>query len=369
MDEIVLDVQQPGIMPVAKMIGRRIVARLIDIMVLGMVGWVALWSLPIERMGDHGWLIGFVIVVLYDSFSHSKWGGGATVGKWILGLRVVDEFGAGLPWRRSLLRSLPFALPLVARSIGLEFQTFLPSVSGAAAYQAMVSLLIGWVAGAPLLMAVTTPSRSYCDLFGKTVCLSRRMLALFGLPRLGIQLFARTVNDEKARSIPNLFTARTALVHFLWAVPLLTFAVVGSFYQPVQFESKSLQRQLRQVVAEQKLPVRGVVVEHGESGTDTILVQARLAVGFSGNFFAPKDISTVSLALWTSAIKLVPKTVPLDHVIVELRSGPDLGFTSRIETNAKSYQLQLNPQEQTTTDSTASKNDSTAYPEKKSDKK
>ncbi len=343
MDEIILEVQPAGIGPVAKMIARRGGARLIDLIVLGVIGWLALMSLPIERMGDHGWIIGLVIVILYDSFSHSKFGGGATVGKWVFGLRVVDSSGRGLTWRRAIVRSLPMAFPLVAQAMGLELRSGMSTALGTAGYYSAMGMLVGWTLGAPLLMAVTAPSRSYCDLFGRSICLSRRMVVILGLPRQGVHLFAKTVSDEKARSNPNLFTARMALVHLLWAVPLLVFAIAGTFCKPVLNNGKDVQTQLRNLAEEKKLPIRGIVVQRADDESDSVLVQARVAGSVNGMQYGQRDIEAVSLAFWGAALNQLPSTIPPEHVIVELRTGPDLGFSSKIVTYAKSYKLQLTP--------------------------
>ena len=87
---------------------RRLLAVLIDWLILGIplfVFGLALceWTCA---LGPWARLIGYGILLLYAGLLNSHLGGGATVGKRLMGLRVVDGRGACLSVRRSLLRTL-----------------------------------------------------------------------------------------------------------------------------------------------------------------------------------------------------------------------------------------------------------------------
>jgi uncharacterized RDD family membrane protein YckC len=95
---------------------RRVAAFLIDFVVLGAPGM--LFGLAVYRWavtwGDAGRLIGFVAALLYFGLLNSRIGGGQTLGKRLLGTRVIDRGGNTLSPMRSVLRFLVIAIPCVS---------------------------------------------------------------------------------------------------------------------------------------------------------------------------------------------------------------------------------------------------------------
>jgi len=95
---------------------RRIGALAIDTFVLGLAGMIVGVVLfdPLARMGGYERLIGFAIAWAYFGILNSSLGGGQTLGKRMLDLRVVDADGQWLSLPRSLVRygvlGLPFFL-------------------------------------------------------------------------------------------------------------------------------------------------------------------------------------------------------------------------------------------------------------------
>jgi len=92
---------------------RRLSAFLVDALILGAVGWLfALlcyeWLLGLTWEGK---LIGFAIALPYITLLNSEVGGGATLGKRLLRIRVVGIDGKPISIIRSFVRYLVLALP------------------------------------------------------------------------------------------------------------------------------------------------------------------------------------------------------------------------------------------------------------------
>jgi uncharacterized RDD family membrane protein YckC len=100
---------------------RRFVAFLIDSVILGIAG--SLIALPFFsffcRLGAWGRLVGLCIALSYFAILESSVGNGQTLGKRWLGLRVVDRQGSTIPFSKSLVRYLLFAIPYFANEIPL----------------------------------------------------------------------------------------------------------------------------------------------------------------------------------------------------------------------------------------------------------
>jgi uncharacterized RDD family membrane protein YckC len=90
-------------------VGRRAVAIIIDMIVLGIVGWIiakftgGTTSDGFEVTGAPAFLL-FLIAMAYYVVMEVQWGG--TLGKMALGLKVVKESGEKLDWQASIIRNL-----------------------------------------------------------------------------------------------------------------------------------------------------------------------------------------------------------------------------------------------------------------------
>jgi uncharacterized RDD family membrane protein YckC len=124
--------------PVSRIAGfwRRVGALVVDGVVLGSIGF-PLGLLLGERLAPVGTparLIGLLVIIPYLGVLGSQVGNGQTVGKRLLGIRVVDADGNALPLNRSLVRALLLSLPWILN--GIRFGSLDPVV--------MITL---WVAG------------------------------------------------------------------------------------------------------------------------------------------------------------------------------------------------------------------------------
>ncbi|WP_158883736.1 RDD family protein [Rhodanobacter sp. L36] len=114
---------------------RRLGAFIIDLILLGIVGLVLGWMFfdPLARMGFYARLIGFAIALAYFGILNSRIGGGQTLAKRWLGVRVVDANDQLLSLPRSLLRYAVLGIPF--------FCNGLPIVPGMTASSPLVYLL------------------------------------------------------------------------------------------------------------------------------------------------------------------------------------------------------------------------------------
>src|SRR5580698_9064311 len=89
---------------------RRLAALFIDMILLAIVGFVigTLAFRQLVEMGQSARLIGAAITLVYYGVLNSGLGGGGTLGKRMLGLRVVRRNGQTIGLARSLLRTIVF---------------------------------------------------------------------------------------------------------------------------------------------------------------------------------------------------------------------------------------------------------------------
>lgn len=110
---------------------RRIAAALIDYLILGVLG-VLLGLLFFERLaalGSPGRFIGAAIALVYFGVLNSQIGRGQSLGKRIVGIRVVDADGKAIGLARSLLREIVLLAPFTLNGIELGHSDPLSSAS------------------------------------------------------------------------------------------------------------------------------------------------------------------------------------------------------------------------------------------------
>lgn len=101
---------------------RRLGAFAIDLVLLGIAGLIlgTLLFDTFARMGVYAKLIGFAIALAYFGICNSRIGGGQTLGKRWLGVRVVDAHDQLLSLPRSLLRYVVLGVPFFANGLPLD---------------------------------------------------------------------------------------------------------------------------------------------------------------------------------------------------------------------------------------------------------
>lgn len=99
--------------PIYAKFWNRIGAYLIDVLILGVIGFVLglFFKDSFAQMGSQGLLVGFIISLIYFGLSNSKIFNGQTIGKYALKLQVVDKNLDLLTIQKSLLRTLIYTVP------------------------------------------------------------------------------------------------------------------------------------------------------------------------------------------------------------------------------------------------------------------
>ncbi|MFK8401720.1 RDD family protein [Pseudomonas sp. BGr12] len=92
---------------------RRSIAFVVDAVVLGIIGALAGWALfdLFARMGGYGRVLGFVVALTFFGVMNSALFGGQTLGKRLMGVRVVGKDGSLLSLPQSLLRYSVLGIP------------------------------------------------------------------------------------------------------------------------------------------------------------------------------------------------------------------------------------------------------------------
>lgn len=92
---------------------RRLGAFLIDALLLGVVGMVVggIFGDALSRMGGYERIVGFALALAYAGLLNSALGGGRTLGKRVLGLRVERVGGGLLSVPRAMARQVVFSVP------------------------------------------------------------------------------------------------------------------------------------------------------------------------------------------------------------------------------------------------------------------
>lgn len=101
---------------------RRIVACLIDTILLGLLG-IALGAMlhaQFSTMGPWGRLVGFVIALLYFGLTQSHLRGGQSLGMHLLGIRVVTRAGEPLSIAAALIRAAIFCVPYFLNGVDID---------------------------------------------------------------------------------------------------------------------------------------------------------------------------------------------------------------------------------------------------------
>lgn len=92
---------------------RRVAAFVVDGLILGLVGYALglVFFDTFVRMGPWGRIVGFIVALAYFVPQESGRGGGQSLGKRLLGIRVVDARGRALSPARGALRFTVFGVP------------------------------------------------------------------------------------------------------------------------------------------------------------------------------------------------------------------------------------------------------------------
>ena len=293
--------------PVAPFAGfwRRVAAFLVDSVILGLIGYALGLVLfdTFVRLGPWGRCVGFVVALAYFVPQESGRGGGQSLGKRLLGIRVVDAQGRALGPGRSVARFGVFGVPyfLNGAALPMDVATF------AGGFVLAVLALGGMLALAYLLVFNRRTRQSLHDLaVGAFVVRAGRARPAPGPVRLwgGHRAIAGAL-VVLAGATPLMFPA-------LMRIPM--FAGLQAIYSRV-----AAQPELRSVnVFESVGRVYGIAatgVQH------ELLIQATIAAPLSDPVPLATRLAGIALKAWPDAARE-------DRIVVRLAHGFDIGIAS-----------------------------------------
>jgi uncharacterized RDD family membrane protein YckC len=153
----------------------RLVADTLDAVFLFVVGWVL--SVPFHstfaRLGERGVFIGLAISMAYTGVLQSRFGGGRTLGKRLLGLRVVRLDGTLLSLDRSLVRYALMGLLVYQGAVAYAVAAVLPFVPLAWVQTAFAGIAGALFVGCVLVVPFHPLKRGLHDILAGTIVVRR----------------------------------------------------------------------------------------------------------------------------------------------------------------------------------------------------
>ena len=149
----------------------RVGADLLDAVFLWVVGW--LLALPLRdaflQLGERGVFIGLAISLLYTGLLQSRFGGGRTLGKRILGLTVVRPDGTLMSLDRSLVRYALMGLLVYQGAVAATLALVVPFLSLSMAETLLSAVALALFFGCVLVVPFHPLKRGLHDLLAGTI--------------------------------------------------------------------------------------------------------------------------------------------------------------------------------------------------------
>ena len=284
---------------------RRVAAFVVDGLILGLIGsalGLAFFD-ALVRMGPWGRLLGFVIALAYFVPQECA-PSGQSLGKRLLGIRVVDAQGRALSPARGVLRFIVFGVPYFLNGAALPM-----NVAGFAGGFPLAVLVLGGVLALAYLLVFNRRTRQ-------------------SLHDLAVGAFVVRVR-EGARLAPG--PARTWGGHLVIAGALIVLSGASPLTFPalmrlpmfadllVLYARLSDQPELHAVsVSESALRVYGA---QSSGVTHVLLIQASIVEPLA-------DYVPLSTRLAGIALKVYPNAAHDDRIVVRLAHGYDIGIAS-----------------------------------------
>lgn len=291
---------------------RRIFALLVDCLVLGVPAALIgnLFFDELAALGQNGRGIGFVISLLYFGVLNSRIGNGQSIGKRILGVRVVGVSGRPIGLPRALLRSFILSLPFYLN--GFDLTPFVPSVSSDAAMLTGVLasfFVFGFGGAITYLYVFNTKTRQ-------------------SLHDLAVESFvvkAQSEGEISGRIWPVHFAVAIVLLAVGLALPSLLFHTIGQTEAKGVYTSlQNLQDELAKDDALESVTVNTQwftfsSIKSGSNTTSFLVVSVRLRK-------RSDDVESVMHRVAARVLRLEPKLLGQDKLKVIVMSGFDIGI-------------------------------------------
>ena len=158
-------IAQPMLKKSKELLGRRIVAFIIDLIILAIIGYILslIGKGFFVELGNHGVLVGSLISTIYYAVFNSETGNGKSPGKRAMHLEVVKSDGSQLTFKEGLIRSLLFTTPffLLEYFQNLFYSPIVSNVLGA--------LNIAYYVGLFYFFVVNADRRTVHDIVAQTI--------------------------------------------------------------------------------------------------------------------------------------------------------------------------------------------------------
>jgi uncharacterized RDD family membrane protein YckC len=291
----------------------RLAADLLDALVLGAIGWViaTVFRDGLLSLGERGVLLGIPLTLLYSGVLHSEIGGGQTLAKRLLRLRVLRLDGGYLSLDRSLVRWAIMGFVCYGGSVAYAMGSIAPVFHAQALSAVLGGAQLAIFLGCALLVPFHPLKRGLHDLLTGSIVIRNG--------KIPADLIARHHNPRRDR---NLMIG-AASVAFLAAAAGLFI----SHQLPAKLQAGM---QVMAAMAEMGLQNPGVLdsTVTGPNGT-------RRRIIASGYLPANADGSPKVSDADDRVLSLLKKEMPLggiDEIVVVLRQGINLGVYSSYKT-------------------------------------
>ena len=296
----------------------RLGADLLDAVVLFAVGWML--SLPLrgvfERLGERAVFVGLAISMAYTGVLQSRFGDGRTLGKKLLGLRVVRVDGTLMSLDRSLVRYALMGLLVYQGAVAYALVGLLPFLT-----LASVQTVVGGVASVLFLgCVVVVPfhplKRGLHDLLAGTIVMRG------GMPD-PVFIAART----NRRNDRRIVVGAAALAVIAMVAGAVTRHRLASW--PEMKAMLAISNELREAGVSNVGIQRETVWRNGGAPVTTV----------TGSAFIPRpagggdpDWTTTEARLVQAVKRALPPDSDVDRIGSALRTGFNIGIYKSYET-------------------------------------
>ena len=280
---------------------RRFGAFFTDVIVLGTLGLVAGVVLreQFEALGGWGRLVGFAVTVTYFGFMESSWGGGQSLGKRLLGLKVMSKTGELLGRGAAFARAGIFSLAYLINGAGIDLGHGYKWLGAS-----LVVLLFGLIFGLFYLLIFNRRTRQ-------------------SLHDLAVGAFVVRTGTTG----PDLPVEPVWRGHFLAIGTAVLIAIGGSVYlaqQTPSIDSKILSQLHAKILA--LSGVSTAEVKFGTSTSNNVVSKQLLIVVKVTSSIVDREKLAPQIA--KAAMETMPEAMNQDVIVVYLTSGYDIGIFS-----------------------------------------
>ena len=294
----------------------RLASDVIDALVLGAIGFVIAWIFrgTVLRLGERAAFIGAPVTLLYMGVLQSHIGGGRTLAKRWLGLRVLRLDGRYLSLDRSIVRWALMGVLSYGGAVGLALGSLVPRLGAEFLSAAIGGIQLALVLGCALLVPFHPLKRGLHDLLTGSIVIRGG--------KLPTEIVARLHQPRRDRA----FVLASVAVAVIASVAGITLS---------RHVASQLQPALRVSTAMTKLGIEntGVIDSTIVTGNTTfhhIVVSGYLPTSSDGTPRIP-DAGDRILALVRADMPLQG----VDSIVVTLRRGVNVGIYSSYETTTR----------------------------------